>query len=106
MFLDDWQWADAASLDLLRKLEVGTTLRYLVLVASYRSNEVDDKHPLTFTLKELNRLSVPVESLPIQVLGATDVRLMLSDALLMVDDLPGLADLVYPRFCIRHHVFY
>ena len=45
LFIDDWQWADAASCELLRQLQVGVTLRYLQVIVSYRDNEVGLGHP-------------------------------------------------------------
>lgn len=81
LFIDDWQWADAASLDLLSKLEVGSTLRYLLLVAAYRENEADEHHPLTATLGELNRLAVPLELSPVRNLPLEEVRALLADTL-------------------------
>ena len=40
LFIDDWQWADAASCELLRQLQVGITLRYLLVIVSYRDNDL------------------------------------------------------------------
>ncbi|MGM0408441.1 MAG: ATP-binding protein, partial [Bacteroidota bacterium] len=31
LFIDDWQWADTASFELLKQLEVGNTLRYMLV---------------------------------------------------------------------------
>ena len=54
VFLDDLQWADVASLVLLEGVVApgGSTPRMLVL-AAYRSNEVDEAHALTATLARL-----------------------------------------------------
>ena len=46
LFLDDLQWLDAATLDLLEDLLTQSDLRYLMLIGAYRDNEVDDAHPL------------------------------------------------------------
>ncbi len=57
LFLDDLQWADPAGLKLIRHL-AGEDIPYLFLLGAYRTNEVDETHPLT-------ALSAAVRDLPI-----------------------------------------
>ncbi|EAY31962.1 AAA family ATPase [Microscilla marina] len=51
IFIDDLQWADAASLMLLRDVAIDEEVRYLMLIGAYRNNEVDEIHPLAQLLK-------------------------------------------------------
>src|SRR5262245_56799520 len=46
LFLDDLQWLDAATLDLLEDLLSRSELRNLLLIGAYRDNEVTATHPL------------------------------------------------------------
>ncbi len=46
LFLDDLQWLDAATLDLLEDLLTQSDVRNLLLVGAYRDNEVGAAHPL------------------------------------------------------------
>ncbi|MGY4572039.1 AAA family ATPase [Bradyrhizobium sp. USDA 3256] len=46
LFLDDLQWLDAATLDLLEHLLTRSDLRHLMLIGAYRNNEVTPAHPL------------------------------------------------------------
>src|SRR6202011_2407641 len=46
LFLDDLQWLDAATLDLLEDLLTRPEVRHLLLVGAYRDNEVSPSHPL------------------------------------------------------------
>src|SRR5438552_9994905 len=46
LFLDDLQWLDAATLDLLEDLLTRSDLRHLMLIGAYRDNEVVAAHPL------------------------------------------------------------
>lgn len=58
LFLDDLQWADAASLQLIQQLMEDTP--HLLLLGAYRDNEVSPVHPLMLTmdaLKENNTVS-------------------------------------------------
>ena len=57
MVLDDLQWADAPSLDLLQVLLTDRGNSKLLVVGIYRSNEVDETHKLHQALEELRRNS-------------------------------------------------
>ena len=46
LFLDDLQWLDAATLELLEHLATQPELRHLLLIGAYRDNEVTRVHPL------------------------------------------------------------
>jgi predicted ATPase len=50
--LDDLQWTDVPSLDLLDCLLTDRLVENLLIVAIYRSNEVDDGHPLSDRLHD------------------------------------------------------
>ncbi|MBP7736688.1 MAG: SpoIIE family protein phosphatase [Spirochaetes bacterium] len=50
IFLDDLQWADAASLQLISRLMNDYTTGYLLLIAAFRDSEVGPDHPLTGVL--------------------------------------------------------
>src|ERR1700730_8955604 len=45
LFLDDLQWLDAATLDLIEHLVTHSEVRHLLLVGAYRDNEVSPSHP-------------------------------------------------------------
>src|SRR5712664_1453894 len=53
LFLDDLQWLDAATLDLLEHLVTHSEVRHLLLVGAYRDNEVGPAHPLLRTLEAI-----------------------------------------------------
>ncbi|MEI8333919.1 MAG: AAA family ATPase, partial [Chloroflexota bacterium] len=96
--LDDWQWADAASLELLRQMQVGSTLRYLLVVVSYRDDEVRPSHPLVSAVQDLERQAVPVDRLPVTNISVDDVRMLLADSLKPVAQDPGgLAVLIHAK---------
>ena len=50
LFLDDLQWLDAATLDLLEDLLTRSDLQHLMLIGAYRDNEVTAVHPLVWKL--------------------------------------------------------
>ncbi|MFN8536994.1 MAG: AAA family ATPase [Thermomicrobiales bacterium] len=55
LLLEDLHWADPASLDLLRVLARGITAVPLLLLATYRADEVAPDHPLNTLLPALMR---------------------------------------------------
>src|SRR5882757_4345753 len=50
LFLDDLQWLDAATLDMLVDLLTQADLQQLLVIGAYRDNEVDAAHPFLRTL--------------------------------------------------------
>ncbi len=54
-FLDDLQWADPASLNLLRVLMTEPGLGSLLLICAYRDNETDANHPFLRTLNTIEK---------------------------------------------------
>ncbi|MDJ0515735.1 MAG: AAA family ATPase, partial [Trichodesmium sp. MO_231.B1] len=62
LFFDDLQWADSASLNLLKVLMGGTQTGYLLLLGAYRDHEVFEAHPLMLTLAELEKRCDPASA--------------------------------------------
>ncbi len=98
LFIDDWQWADTASLELLKQLEVGNTLRYMLVILSYRDNEVDSSHPFTAALEELKRKNIILNRLKVSNLTQSDVQNILEDTLLpAAEDIEKLAAIIHKK---------
>src|SRR5205807_3883269 len=53
LFLDDLQWLDRATLDLIERLVTHSEVRHLLLVGAYRDNEVGPAHPLLRMLEAI-----------------------------------------------------
>lgn len=56
LLLEDLHWADPASIDLLAYLRRRLRDVPLLMLASFRHTDVDDRHPLATTLADLHRL--------------------------------------------------
>jgi predicted ATPase len=88
--LDDLQWADGASLDLLEALlSDATGTSKLLVVGIYRSNEVDETHIFNHTMKELKAKSreeyFELTQLEIGNLGLDAVHTIIQELLGMDD---------------------
>ncbi|MES1193168.1 MAG: AAA family ATPase, partial [Solirubrobacterales bacterium] len=55
LFLDDIQWADTPTLLLLRHLVASDLRLRLTIIATFRTTEFDDEHPLVKLLADLHR---------------------------------------------------
>lgn len=58
LFLDDLQWADIASLELIEYLILNKNCQYLMIIGVYRHQEIHTQHPLqkTFQLLKENKI--------------------------------------------------
>src|SRR6202048_4989364 len=81
LFLDDLQWLDAATLDLLEHLVTHLEVRHLLLVGAYRDNEISPSHPLVRTLDAIRDADVSVREIVLAPLGLADVNRLIADAL-------------------------
>jgi PAS domain S-box-containing protein len=81
LFLDDLQWLDAATLELLEHLITDPNVRYLMLVGAYRDNEVSSSHPLVRTLEAIRKAGARVEEIVLSPLGLDDVGRLVADAM-------------------------
>lgn len=79
LFLDDLQWADPASLRLMRGL-LTDERQALLIVGAFRDDEVDATHPLTATLQGLAADGVSVPRIALEPLGEADVAALIADA--------------------------
>jgi predicted ATPase len=80
LFLDDVQWADSASLELVRSWLV-QEIKHTMLIRAYRDNEVGPDHPLSLMLRQT--LADRVESSQIQLtsLDQSQVEELIADTL-------------------------
>lgn len=81
LFLDDLQWLDAATLDLLEDLLTRTDLQHLLLIGAYRDNEVNATHPLVRKLEVIRQAGASLQDIVLAPLGRDDLRQLLSDSL-------------------------
>jgi len=81
LFLDDLQWLDAATLDLLEDPLTQTDLQHLLLIGAYRDNEVNANHPLIRKLDAIRQSGAPVQDIVLTPLGRADLGQLLVDSL-------------------------
>ncbi|WP_260446923.1 protein kinase domain-containing protein [Nostoc sp. 2RC] len=95
IFLDDLQWADTASLKLIQLLmcenslsdisedteKIAEVKRGLLLIGSYRDNEISKAHPLYLTLQEIEQAGANISTINLLPLNQGDLNHLIADTL-------------------------
>ena len=81
LFVDDLQWLDAATLDVIEDLLTQPDLRYLMLIGAYRENEVDATHPLMRKLEAIRKVGASVQEIVLAPLSPEDLKQLIGDSL-------------------------
>src|SRR5262249_17513956 len=98
LFLDDLQWLDAATLDLLEDLLSWSELRNLLLIGAYRDNEVSATHPLMRKLDAIKTAGRKIEKITLEPLGREHLGQLIADALRCDSERSApLAELVHQK---------
>jgi predicted ATPase/class 3 adenylate cyclase/tRNA A-37 threonylcarbamoyl transferase component Bud32 len=97
IFLDDLQWSDVPTLNLVNRLMTSHELSHLFFIGAYRDNEVDQAHPLSLTLREIQSKRV-VEHLVLQPLSLSATDQLTKDTLLCDASRSGeLSQILYEK---------
>jgi PAS domain S-box-containing protein len=98
LFLDDLQWLDTATLELLERLVTDPDIQHVLLIGAYRDNEVSSSHPLMRTLAAIRDTGARAQEIVLAPLGLDDVERLVADALRCGANSAGpLALLVYEK---------
>ncbi|UJB69089.1 serine/threonine-protein kinase PknK [Acaryochloris sp. 'Moss Beach'] len=98
IFLDDLQWADSASLNLLTLLFDASESGHLLVLGAYRDNEVCSAHPLMLTLQGLQEQERLLHTLTLGPLAQSDVNQLVAKTLLCAPNIATpLSQLLYQK---------
>ena len=81
LFLDDLQWLNSATIDLIEDLLTQSDVQHLMLIGAYRDNEVNSSHPLMRKLDAIRKAGARVEEISLAPLTRTDQAQLITDAL-------------------------
>jgi predicted ATPase/transcriptional regulator with GAF, ATPase, and Fis domain len=81
LFLDDLQWLDAATLDLMEDLLTRPDVQRLMLIGAYRDNEVSSTHPLMRKLEAIRQAGAIVHDIVLAPLVREDLRQLVADSI-------------------------
>ncbi|MEH2049758.1 AAA family ATPase [Nostoc sp.] len=98
IFLDDLQWADSASLDLMQLLMSDTETGYLLLIGAYRDNEVSPGHLLMLALSDIGKTGAVINTIALTSLKPSDLNHLIADTFSCPPALAApLTELVYRK---------
>ena len=98
LFLDDLQWLDAATLDLMEDLLTQPDVKHLMLIGAYRDNEVDPTHPLVRKLQAMRQAGALLQDIVLAPLTREDLEQLIADSLHCEPGHAGpLAELVHDK---------
>ncbi|MGZ4112397.1 MAG: ATP-binding protein, partial [Tumebacillaceae bacterium] len=81
IFLDDLQWADLPSLNLIEYLMSDPSTSYLLFIGAYRHNEVSASDRLPLMIDELRKKQVRIHQVLLTPLDALQVQQLIADTL-------------------------
>jgi PAS domain S-box-containing protein len=95
LFIDDLQWLDYGTLELLEQIVTDPAVRSLLVIGAYRDNEVGPAHPLARTLDSIRGAGGAVSEIALGPLQGDQLARLTADALHTdVASARPLADLV------------
>ena len=98
LFIDDLQWADAASINLMKVMMRDQSNGYFLCIGAYRDNEVSPSHPFMIALTEMREAGVDIRTIEIGNLSDSDVQEIISDSVSRPPgDVESLSCLVYEK---------
>jgi predicted ATPase/signal transduction histidine kinase len=98
IFLDDLQWADSASLQLIELLFAEANQGYLLLIGAYRDNEVSPVHPLMLSLDKISKSGLVLSTISLQPLREPKLNQLVVETLKCAEELGhSLSKLIYRK---------
>ena len=97
VFIDDLQWIDSASLDLIHHILTDEHNTFIHIIGAYRDNEVDDLHPLSLMISKLEEEHLNIDSIKLKNLSKANVKKMIQERFSGPIDLSTIDDLVYNK---------
>jgi predicted ATPase/signal transduction histidine kinase len=79
LFLDDLQWADLPSLQLIKLFMTDPETRYLLVIGAYRDNEVQPTHSLMLTLDEIRQTTTRMETITLRPLNQEHIQQLVAE---------------------------
>jgi PAS domain S-box-containing protein len=98
LFTDDLQWADAASLNLIKLLVGNPEFNHVLLIGAYRGEEVGPRHPTALAIEEIEASGVTISRINLQPLDDWQVTHWMTEIFnRSADEIRPLAELLLQK---------
>lgn len=98
LFLDDLQWLDTATLQLIEHLMLHPEVKHLLLIGAYRDNEVSSSHPFMLVQDNIAKSGGIICPIMLKPLAKHDVTGLVADTFhCKLEQAEPLADVVYEK---------
>jgi|JI10StandDraft_1071094.scaffolds.fasta_scaffold15603_2 histidine kinase len=95
LFLDDLQWIDTASLQMIKNLMSDTSLRYIFIILSFRTSEESQNHSFLDMIDSLKKEKIYPITIRLKELKANDINQLLMDCLFAnEEEVKNLSELI------------
>ncbi|MEH2060244.1 MAG: AAA family ATPase [Nostoc sp.] len=81
VFLDDMQWADTATLNLIQTIITGSSIQYLCFILAYRDNEIDIVHPFNLMIEKVRQHGARTTEILLTPLNIVYINQLIADTL-------------------------
>ena len=81
IFIDDLQWIDTASLDLIKLITNDPAAMHILFIGAFRHNEVNASHPLMLWADEIERANTAFNQITLQPLEMASINQLVADTL-------------------------
>lgn len=81
LFIDDLQWADSSSLEMLKSICESSNSKYLMIIGAYRQEEVGEKHQLQTILNEIDLKDSKAQYITIDNITCYDINNIIKENL-------------------------
>jgi predicted ATPase len=96
-FIDDAQWLDAGTIELVRRLVTDPEIKNLLLICAFRDNDIRSTVPVTEMLKAVGS-ERKIEEIRLGPLSREEVNIFVAEALFAPAELvKSLSDLIFAR---------
>ena len=98
ILIDDLQWSDSGSLNLLSYLITDIDIKYFMCICAYRDNEVNASHPFVRMVDDLKSHGIQIPEIILDNLSLENVNDLISDSISLERGITmPLAELVHKR---------
>lgn len=95
--IDDLQWADSATIDLIKNLLLRKSLKQFLIIGAYRENEVKPGHLLLEAIEDLKKAEVSLHEISLSPLSLENINQLVTDSLPTQWDTKNLSELILDK---------